>query len=157
MLPSCHDVCPTALQSTGPWCRAVYLCPGLPHPPFSRFQYLWACLLYPPFCSQFSFSKRYTWAGCCSVAPQSCLTLCNPMGCSKPGFPGPHHLPKFAQVHVHCIGDTIQPSHPLTPPSLPAFNLSQHQGLFKCQLFTSGGQSIGVSASTSVPPMNITQ
>ena len=46
-----------------------------------------------------------------------------------PGFPVLHHLPEFAQVHVHCVGDAIQPSHPLPPPSPPAFNLSQHQGL----------------------------
>ena len=53
---------------------------------------------------------------CCSIA-QSCPTLCNSMHCSTPGLPVPHHLPKFAQVHVHCIGDTIQPSQPLTPSS----------------------------------------
>ena len=53
------------------------------------------------------------------------------------------------------VGDAIQPSHPLLSPSPPTFNLSQHQGCFKCQYFTSGGQSIGVSASTSVLPMNI--
>ena len=67
---------------------------------------------------------------CCSVA-QSCLTLCDPMDCSKPGLSVPHHLPKFAQVHVHCISDAIQPSHPLRPSSLSASNLSQHQGLFQ--------------------------
>ena len=50
---------------------------------------------------------------CCSVT-QLCLTLCNPMDCSMPGLPVPHHLLEFAQVHVHCIGDAIQPSHPLT-------------------------------------------
>ena len=49
------------------------------------------------------------------------------MDCSMPGFPVLHHLPKFAQIHVH--GDAIQPSHPLSSPSPPAFNLSQHQGL----------------------------
>ena len=51
---------------------------------------------------------------CCSVS-QSCLTLCNSMDCSTPGLPVPHHLPEFAQVHVHCINDVIQPSHPLMP------------------------------------------
>ena len=61
---------------------------------------------------------------CCSVA-QSCLTLCNPMDCSTPGFPVLHHLLKFAQVHVHCNGDAIQPSHPLMPSS-SALNLFQH-------------------------------
>ena len=67
---------------------------------------------------------------CCSVA-QSCPTLCNTMDCSTPGLPVPHHLPEFAQVHVHCIGDAIQPSHSLTPSSSSTFNLSQHLGLFQ--------------------------
>ena len=53
---------------------------------------------------------------CCSVT-QLCPTLCDPMDCSTPGLSVPHHLPRFAQVHLHCIGDTIQPSHPLTPSS----------------------------------------
>ena len=48
-----------------------------------------------------------------------------------PGFPVHHQLPEPTQTHVHCVGDAIQPSHPLSSPSLPAFNLSQHQGLFK--------------------------
>ena len=73
---------------------------------------------------------------CCSVA-QSCLTLCNPVGCSTPGLHVLHHLPKFAQVHVYCLGDAIQPSHPLTPSSPSALNLSLHQGLFSDQLFIS--------------------
>ena len=70
------------------------------------------------------------WRSCCSVA-KSCLTLCNPMDCRMPGFPVLHYLPEFAQIHVHWVGDTIQPSHLLLPSSPPAFNLSQHQGLFQ--------------------------
>ena len=66
---------------------------------------------------------------CCSVA-KSCLTLCNPMNCSMPGFLVLHYLPEFAQTHVHWVSDTIQPSHPLLPLSPLAFSLSQHQGLF---------------------------
>ena len=62
---------------------------------------------------------------------QSCLTLCDPMNCSMPGLPVHHQLPEFTQTHVDWIGDTIQPSHPLSPPSPPIFNLSQHQGLFQ--------------------------
>ena len=62
---------------------------------------------------------------------KSCLTLCNPMDCSTPGFPVVHHLQEFAQTHVRWVGDAIQPSHPLSSPSLPAFNLSQHQGHFQ--------------------------
>ena len=65
---------------------------------------------------------------CCSVA-QSCLTLCQPMDCSTPGFPV-LHLPEFVQTHVHWVSDAIQPSHPLLSPSC-AFCLSQHQGLFQ--------------------------
>ena len=53
------------------------------------------------------------------------------MDCSMPGFPVPHHLPEFAQVHVHWVNDAIQPHHPLSSPSPPALNLSQHQGLFQ--------------------------
>ena len=70
------------------------------------------------------------------------------------GLPCPYQLPELAQTPVHCISDAIQPSHPLSSPSPPAFNVSQHQGLFQCLFFTSGGQSIGVSASASVLPMN---
>ena len=67
---------------------------------------------------------------CCSVA-KSCLTLCDLMDCSTPGFPVLHYLPKFAQTHVHWVDDAIWLSHPLSSPSPPALNFSQHQGLFK--------------------------
>ena len=67
-----------------------------------------------------------------------------------------HQLPELAQTHVHWVGDAIQPSHLLSSPSPPAFNLSQHQEFFPMSwLFASGSQSIGASASTSVLPMNI--
>ena len=66
---------------------------------------------------------------CCSTA-KSCLTLCDPMVCSTPDFPVLHYLSEFAQTHVHWGGDAIQPSCPMLPHSPPAFNLSQHQGLF---------------------------
>ena len=66
----------------------------------------------------------------CSVT-QPCLTLCDPMDCSTLRFPIHHQLPEFTQTHVHCVGDAIQPSHPLSSPSPPAFNLFQHQGLFQ--------------------------
>ena len=90
-----------------------------------------------------------------SSVAQSCPTLCDPMDCSTPGLPAHHQLPEFTQTYVHWIGDTIQPSHPLLSPSPPALNLSQGQGLFPMSKhFTSGGQSIGVSASTSVLAMN---
>ena len=87
---------------------------------------------------------------------QSCLTLYDPMDCSTPGLPVHHQCLELTQTHVHRVGDAIQPSDPLSSPSSPAFNLSQHQGLFKwVSSFASGGQSIGVSALASVLPMNI--
>ena len=64
------------------------------------------------------------------LVTQTCLTLCDLVDCSTPGFSVLHHLPKFAQTHVHWVSDAIQPFHPQSAPSLPAFNLSQHQGLF---------------------------
>ena len=67
---------------------------------------------------------------CCFSVAQSCPTLCDPMDCSTPGLPVHHQLPEFAQTHVHWVGDAIQPSHPLSSPSPPTFNLFQHQGLF---------------------------
>ena len=87
-----------------------------------------------------------------SSVAQSCLTLCNPMNRSTPGLPVHHQLLEFTQTHVHWVSDAIQPSHPLSSPSPLAFNLSQHQGLFKW--VSSSHQSIGISASTSVLPMN---
>ena len=66
-----------------------------------------------------------------SSVTQSCLTLCDPMNCSTPGLPVHHQLPEFTQTHVHWVGDAIQPSHPLSSPSPPALNLSQHERLFK--------------------------
>ena len=62
---------------------------------------------------------------------QSCLTFYDPMDCSVPGFPVHHQLLEFTQTHVHWVGDAIQPSHPLSSPFLPTFNLSQQQGLFQ--------------------------
>ena len=89
-----------------------------------------------------------------SSVAQLCLTLCNPMDCSTPDLPVPHHLPKVAQVLVHCLGDAIQPSHPLMPSSPSALNLSQSSGTFPMsQLFSSDDQNIGASAS--VLPMSI--
>ena len=93
---------------------------------------------------------------CCSVT-QLCPTLCDPVDCSTPGFPVLHHLLEFAQNHVHWVNDAIQPSHPLSSPSLPALNLSfPASGSFPMsQFFTSGGQIIGTSASATALPMNI--
>jgi len=84
------------------------------------------------------------------------LILCNPMDCSIPGFPVFHYLPEFAQTCVHWVDDAIQPSHPLSSPSPPGFNLFPVSGSFPVsQFFASCGQSIGASVSASVLPMNI--
>ena len=72
-----------------------------------------------------------TSIGSFSSVAQSCLTLWDPMDRSTPGFPVHHQLPELAQTHVHRVSDAIQASHPLLSLSPPAFNLSQHQGLFK--------------------------
>ena len=66
-----------------------------------------------------------------SSVAQSCPTLSDPMNHSTPGLPVHHQLPESTQTHVHQVTDAIQPSHPLSSPSLPALNLPQHQGLFK--------------------------
>ena len=84
-------------------------------------------MLYKEMCQH--FKDLYNSVHFCSLT-QSCLTLCDPMDCSTPGLPVPHHLLEFAQIHIHCIGDAIQPSHPLRPSSPSALNLSQHQRLF---------------------------
>ena len=66
-----------------------------------------------------------------SSVAQSCPTLCIPVDCSMLGFLAHHQLLEHTQIHVHWVGDAIQPSHPLSPASPPTCNLSQHQGLFK--------------------------
>ena len=111
-----------------------------------------------PFLSLWSFTiwpTLFYYSQSVSSVAQLCPTLCIPMNRSTPGLHVHHHLPEFTQTHVHQVGDAIQPSHPQSSPSPPALNLSQNPGSFQMsQLFTSGGQSIGVSASTSVLPMN---
>ena len=66
-----------------------------------------------------------------SLVAQSCPTLCDPMNCSTPGLPEHHQLLEFTQPHIHQVSDAIQPSHPLSSPSPPAPNRSQHQSLFQ--------------------------
>ena len=91
----------------------------------------------------------------CSVT-ESCLTFCDPMNCSTPGFLVLHYLPEFAQIHVHWVSDAILPSHLPSSPSPPVLNLSQHESLSfpMSRFFPSNSQSIGVSASASVLPVN---
>ena len=93
---------------------------------------------------------------CCCSVPQLCLTLCDPMECSTPGFSVPHHLLEFAQVHVLCITDAIQLYHPSD--ALFSFCLQPvlASGTFPMsRLFTSGDQNTGASASASALPVNI--
>ena len=98
---------------------------------------LFRFILYRTLCSSWtwmfvSFSQWEKFSAIqFSSVTQSCPTLCNPMDCSMPGFPVHYQLPELAQTHVHWVSDAIQPTHPLSSPSPPAFNLSQHQGLFK--------------------------
>ena len=79
------------------------------------------------------FNFIFQWALICMNVVQllPCLTLCDPMDCSTPGFPVLHHLLEFAQTHVHWVSDANQPSCPLLSPSPPAVNLSHHQDLFQ--------------------------
>ena len=86
---------------------------------------LWMCQLLT---MRLSLNSRSTHF---SSVIQLCSTLCDPKDCSTPGFPVHHQLPELAQTHVHQVSDAIQPSHPLSSPSPPALNLSQHQGLFQ--------------------------
>ena len=72
-----------------------------------------------------------------SSVAQLCLTLCDPMNCSTPDLPVHHQFPEFTQTHAHWVGNAIQPSHPLSSPSPPVPNPSQHQGLFQWVNFLS--------------------
>ena len=77
------------------------------------------------------FVHYYLTSSNSSVQSLSQVQLCDPMDCSTPGLPVHYQIPEFTQTHVYWVGDAIQTSHPLLAPSPPAFNLSQHQGLFK--------------------------
>ena len=95
--------------------------------------------------SNFLSSFLYSMPQFSSVA-QSCPTLCDPMDCHMPGFPVHHQISELAKTHVHRVGDAIQPSHPRSSPSPPAFNLSQNHSLFQwVTFFASDGHSIGAS------------
>ena len=108
---------------------------SLPNPAATHFPPgLWVCCL-----SLFHAQKKWlllveistTCMSQFSSVTQLCPTLCNPMDCSTPGLHVHHQLPELAQTHINQVGDAIQPSHPLSCPSLPTFNLAQHQCLFK--------------------------
>ena len=83
------------------------------------------------------------------------VALCDPMDCSTLGFPILHYLQEVAQIHAHQGSDAIQPSHPLLSPSPPAFNLSQHWGLFNESIFHIWWPKFGALASASILPVNV--
>ena len=89
-----------------------------------------------------------------SVQSLTHVWLCDPMDCSMPGFPVHHHLPEFTQTHVHQVSDAIKPSHSVIPFSSCLQSFPASGSFSMSQLFTSGGQSIRVSPSASVLPMN---
>ena len=96
------------------------------------------------------------WSHCyfaCSVT-KSCLTFCSPVECSMTGFPVLHYLPEFSQTHVRWVDDAIQPSHPPSSSSPPAFNISQHQGLFQWEKFLHIRWSKYWTFSFSISPSN---
>ena len=83
---------------------------------------------------------------CCCSVEQLCPTLCDPMDCSTPSLPVPHHLPEFVQAHVHCIGGVVHPSHPLMPLFLLA---SVFPRIRDFSSESAGDQNAGASASAS--------
>ena len=83
------------------------------------------------FKNKFHFVIDILFSSQFSSVAQLCLTLCNSMDCSTPGFPVYHQFLELPQTQIHRVSDAIQPSHPLLSPFPPAFNLSQHQGLFQ--------------------------
>ena len=113
-----------------PWClwavMAWVLPPGLDSDSEVRLDILCLHMFSPRVCLYPNFF--FSWE---VVQLLSCVSLCDPMDYSSPGFPVLHHLLEFAQTHVHWVNDTIPPSHPLSPPSLPALNLCHHQGLYR--------------------------
>ena len=131
----CASPTPGACLNSCPFSRWCYPTISSSVVPFSRLQSF-------PASRSFSMSQFFTSGGqsilklgfssvhVSSVA-HSCPTLCDPMNRSTSGLPVHHQLPEFTQTHVHRGGDAIQPSHPLSSPSPPAPNLSQHQGLFQ--------------------------
>ena len=109
-------------------------CAIWPHETALKFQLRGYLFIHIPFNNLFLalYFEILVWSSVqFSSVAQSCPTLCNPMNRSTPGLPVHHQLPEFTQIHVHRIGDAIQPSHPLSSPSPPAPNPSQHQGLFQ--------------------------
>ena len=117
--------------------KAVLTCPYIPCSHDSAW-WEWSTIRSEQFCSVLTMSQILwlkKWSCFSSVqfssVAHSYLTLCSPMNCSTPGLPVHHQLPEFTQTRVRRVGDVIQPSHPLSSPSPPAPNPSQHQSLFQ--------------------------
>ena len=96
----------------------------------NQYLYIKECIKYRTLL-RISFYLKFLLSVQFSSVTQNSLTLCDPMNCSRPGFPVHHLLLELAQIYVHWAGDAIQPSHPLLSHSPPAFNLSQHHTLFQ--------------------------
>ena len=115
------------------WSFGFNISPSNEHPGLISFRIDWLVYLQSKGLSRVfsntTVQKRYSVQF--SSVTQSCPTLCDPMNHSMPGLPAHHQLPEFTQTHVHRVGDAIQPSHPLSSPSPPAPNPSQHQSLFQ--------------------------
>ena len=121
---ACHRLLKLCLAGLGSPHSATGLDAGCA-PTCQRLLSLWL-ISKRPILVQFSCSELSDMF----MSEQSCPTLMDPMDCT-PGLPVHHQLPEFTQTHVHRVGDAIQPSRPLSSPSPPTFNLSQHQGLFQ--------------------------
>ena len=122
-------------------CSRLMLCISCPGPAVRCFSKEEPCtfISIKPLLNQLLQTWKQFFNLCFSVlvsdqirsVPQSCPTLCDPMNCSTPGLPVHHQLLEYTQAHVHRVSDAIQPSHPLSSPSLLAPNPSQHQSLFQ--------------------------
>ena len=133
-LVTSRDTCPrlrsSCRQSSSSGCQEKHLPKG--HSPGPRVPVVGAGRRQPLGKSMIqTIITVYVPNSCCYSISKSCLTCSDPSDCNTPGFPVIHYLPKFAQTHVHWVNDAIQPSHPLSPSSPSALNLSQHQGLFQ--------------------------
>ena len=145
----CPSLTPAVYSNSCPssrWCHPTISSSVVPFFP---------CPQSRPASESFPMSQLFAGGGQSIRVSVLCPTLCDPMDCSMPSFPVHHQLPELAQTHVHQVSDAIQPSHPLSSPLfLPS--IFPASGSFPMsQFFTSGGQSIGVSASASVLPINI--